>query len=291
MGTEGENDNDPGPTSLMVGYILCVLMGMVGGMVGGFSGWLLRPGVWYGATPIAAAGVGFVLFFAATFAIAGPGQYHYRKLKHKLHLVDKNRFDLLQLQSFDLYVTVHRAKNIRQPDIVDNDLFVEVEVGRYTDGIFTRTRNPVKSTCASASGVFEECFHFVVAPTDDTIGFGIVTRDVFVGDAFAKGDVSIMNEVLGQGFPQQKTVGLKKVGGNALAGKGIHKDPDHLAGSLVVSFAPGANFPAWALSELEQQHHVAFQHLRNDQARLLSKVQETGAYGTFISKGASTAAF
>jgi hypothetical protein len=272
----------------MVGYILCILMGMVGGMVGGFSGWLLRPGVWYGATPIAAAGVGFFLFFGATFAITAPGEYHYRRLKNTFQLPDKDRLKLMQLSSFDLYVTVHRAKNIRQPEIVDNALYADVQVGRMVDGVFKRTKNPTKTTCASVKGVFEECFHFIVSPTDDTINFGIYIQDIFAGEAFAKGDIHIMNDVLGQGFPQQKTVGLKGAGSTGGAPRGVHKDPDHLAGSLVVSFAPGANFPAWALSELEQQHQVAFEHLRTDQTRLLSRVQETGAYGaygTWMTKG------
>lgn len=271
---------------LMAEHVVCVMMGFMGGMVGGFAGWFMRQGTWYGATPIIGAAIGFTTFFCITFFIAGPYEYHRRRLTQKFFVPDMDRFRTLHMESFDLYVTVHRSKNVFFSSAMPELLLVEVEAGRREDGAFIAQRNPVKRTCANTSGVFDECFHFVVAPSDDTLRLALYTKGMLGKDLRGTCYLNIMNDILRQGFPQQTSVGVLNIADQEKDTAANFKDPDCLAGSLVVSFAPGATFPSWALRELEERHQIAFQHLRMDQAKLLSTAQEKGGqYGTWVTRG------
>lgn len=271
------------PGYVFVGYLVSFLMGIVGGVVGGYAGWLLKEGV----VTVGLAGFGFILFFGVTCALSGPGAYHYGQMSSRLRAPEWDRVRELGHRNFHLYVTVHKVKDLYTAGafgmLAPLPTYVEVMVGRLTEGgKFSVQRNPATATCASATGTFEECFHFVVTPTDDTIRFVLRNRDigaeVFSEPVLGERSLNITEEAVLQGFLQHRAFGLQR---QPLAGEGagVAKDPSHLAGTLVVSFTPGAD------CELPVESHgvdrrLAQEHLQSTQGLLLSAAGRTG-YGTW----------
>lgn len=264
------------PGYVFVGYLVSFLMGIVGGVVGGYAGWLLKEGV----VTVGLAGFGFLLFFGVTCALSGPGVYHYGQLSSRLRAPDRDRVRELGHRNFHLYVTVHKVKDLYAAGafgmLTALPTYVEVMVGRLTEGgKFSVQRNPATATCASASGVFEECFHFVVTPTDDTIRFVLRNRDIganfFSEPVLGECSINITDEAVLQGFPQHSAFGLQR--------QHDAHDPGHHAGTLVISFNPGPD------CELPAESHgvdrrLAQEHRQSTQGLLLSAAGRTG-YGTW----------
>lgn len=271
------------PGYVYAGYLVSFLMGIVGGVVGGYTGWLLKEGV----VTVGLAGFGFLLFFGVTCALSGPGVYHYGQMSSRLRSPEWDRVRELGHRNFHLYVTVHKVKDLYIAGafgmLAPLPTYVEVMVGRLTEGgKFSVQRNPATATCASATGTFEECFHFVVTPTDDTIRFVLRNRDigaeVFSEPVLGECSINITDEAVLQGFLQHRAFGLQRL---PLAGEGagVAKDPSHLAGTLVVSFTPGADCEIPAQS-YGVDRRLAQEHLQSTQGLLLSAAGRTG-YGTW----------
>lgn len=270
------------PAHVLVGYLLSFLLGLIGAMVGAYTGWLWGEGL----IPIAAAVAGFTLCFSIAFCLLGPGEFHYTRFSSNMKPPEMERVRTLGLLTFELYVTVHRVKNLFTADIIvgllgaDRNSYVEAKVGRLTDGNFSVQRNPVKRTCVQASGVFEETFHFTVSPTDDTIRFLLYDQDIFQDGLVGMCDVNITDQVISQCFPQRKAFRLVHSGGPANVDVD-ERDPSELAGTLVASFMPGDDFPAFAAKRAESRRPHAFQRLKSAQTQLLGKLESSGQYGTW----------
>jgi len=269
-------------SKLTMGYMLSFVIGIIGGAVGGYAGWLVQDG----HVVISFAVIGFLICSSFTFCVAGPLQHHWAQI------TGAGQYDSWRLgncgvaSSFDLYVTVHRVKNLYAGDAFFGLLstarcnYLEVSVGKIMEEQqkLSVQNNPVKRTCVTSSGSFEECLHFVVSPTDDTIKFTLYDQEVFKDAAVGTCEININDEVLASGFPQQSSVNL--IRHTAEVG---HQDPGALAGTLIVSFSPGSDFP---LSMLEKRSGLAVKRLRDVQTDLVLKSSNVGNYGTWATEPA-----
>mmetsp|Transcript_81434 Transcript_81434/g.143796 ORF Transcript_81434/g.143796 Transcript_81434/m.143796 type:complete len:295 (-) Transcript_81434:108-992(-) len=273
----GKMEKAADQSKLTMGYMLAFVIGVIGGGVGGYIGWLLEDG----HAVIFSAVMGFVICFSLTFCVAGPLRHHWSRITGAGQY-DAFRFGTLGIaSSFDLYVTVHRVKNLYAGDAFFGLLstarcnYFEVSVGRFMqdDRVLSVQNNPVKRTCVTSSGVFEECLHFVVSPTDDTIRFTLYDQEVFKDAVVGHCEININDEVLASGFPQQIAVNLQR----PIVDTGL-QDTGALAGTLIVSFAPGSDFP---LSRVEKRSGLAVKRLRDVQTDLVTKSRSAGNYGTW----------
>jgi len=285
-------------SKVILGYVGASLFGMLGALVGGYGGYVYRTGNFLfgqshgaGVVPIITAAVGFAIFFSVGACVLGPGQEVYDKFLAATLPGDMQRYTVMGLSSFDLYVTVHRIKNLFNADPCTGLVggigspYVEVIVGRSVDDDrqLSVQRNPPKRTCISNSNAFEECFHFVVSPTDDAIRFAVYDADLLDNDLVGRCDVNITDDVLAAGFPQKKAFKLAR--GDALdVNKSMDRDSDHHAGSLVVSFTPGVNFPQSSLPALRKRGEFAIQRMQTATEQLRMHAERTaGQYGTLVS--------
>lgn len=279
---------DKTPPSVALGYFLSLVAGLVGGLVGGYLGWTYDDGI----VPVVAGLIGFVVIFCIVFMVSGPGIFHFSKIYKELMPPEWDRVKLSGLQTFDLYVTIHKVQNLYNGDDIlglfstegTRRLYVEVKVGRLLNedenyGFFSVQLNPFKRTCVSASNSFEECFHFTVAPTDNTIRISLFYQDVFADDLAGFCDIDITDQVLQLGFPQKKAYRLFRQKKDQETG---HKDADKLAGNIIVSFVPGDNFPTTVAEEIDKSNKLAYQHMIDVRSKLVEKtVDNHGAYGTW----------
>eukprot|EP00933_Yihiella_yeosuensis_P017824 TRINITY_DN1481_c2_g1_i1.p1 TRINITY_DN1481_c2_g1~~TRINITY_DN1481_c2_g1_i1.p1 ORF type:complete len:305 (-),score=45.83 TRINITY_DN1481_c2_g1_i1:217-1131(-) len=268
------------PSSLSMGYLAAFIGGLFGLGIGGYIGWMLGDG----PVVVSTACAGFALIFGIIFCAAGPYQYHFGNPKSTWKDSDHARANTYGLSEFDLYVTVHRVKNVYNADSFFGLMsavrmnFVEVRTGRLMedDQVLNVQRNPPKKTCISEQGVFEECFHFVVSPTDDTIRFVLYGQDTFKDELVGICDINLTDEVLGAGFPQKRSFNMARPAADPNS-----KDPGELAGTLIVSFAPGKHLPHGAANAMEKRSGLALQHMRDVQSDLKTQSQSYGNYGTW----------
>lgn len=279
-----------------LGYVVAFLVGLLGALVGGYCGYVFKTGLLLyeytqgaGVFPIITAMGGFVIFFSIGVCVFGPGEHLYGKFvgaaPSKL-----GRLQVTGLSSFDLYVTVHRIRNLFSTDCCAGGVacpYVEVLVGRYVDEDrpFLTQRNLPKRTCVARANSFEECFHFVVSPTDDTIRFIVYDQDVLKNKLVGRCDVNIDDDVLAEGFPQKKSFMLAR--GDALDDeKSAERDADRHGGSIVVSFAPGADFPDAAAAAVRRRNPFATERLRTVTGRLRDQAEHSaGQYGALVTGG------
>lgn len=277
------------PVYVFIGYLVSLLMGILGSVVGGYAGWMLKEGSAVTAITVTTGVCGFLLFFGITFALAGPGVYHYGQMTRGRRSPEFDRATELGHSSFHLYVTVHKVKDLYRAGafgvLAPLPTYVEVLVGRLTEGgKFSVQRKPATATCHSVNGSFEEFFHFVVMPTDDTIKFVVrdrdVTAEVFSEPVLGECSINISDEVVRQGFPQRRAFELQR---QQLAGEraGTAKDLSRVAGTLVVSFAPGEDCQLPVQSN-GVDRRLAHEQLQDAQGLLLSNAGRTG-YGTWAS--------
>lgn len=271
------------PTNVLLGYFLSFLLGIVGGTLGAYCGWLYDDG-WY---PVLACIMGFVVFFTITWFLSGPFRFHFAFFKANLR-VPIGRLATTGAATFDLYVTVHRVVNRYNTDFItglmggDSNSYVEARVGRLVHHQCINVQsNPVKRTCCQLSGVYEECFHFSITPTDDTIRFVLWDQLIMSTAEVGQVDINIGRDILGKGFPQKKTFKLMRYNDEFAAVEAHHARS--LVGNLVVSFTPGHNFPLLAGSNIEQQKPLAHEHRVSLTQQMLSKMASNPTNGTYAS--------
>mmetsp|Transcript_643 Transcript_643/g.2026 ORF Transcript_643/g.2026 Transcript_643/m.2026 type:complete len:316 (-) Transcript_643:49-996(-) len=292
------NDDGQGQ-KVLLGYVLALVVGMLGGLVGGYGGYAYRMGYveageleGAGLLPVLTAAGGFIIFFTVALFTVGPSDHLTSKLSALVRQPALDRAKVVGFSSFELFITVHRVKNLFNADPCTGffgakcNPYVEVLVGRTVDdrGKFSVQRNPAKRTCVSTSSSFEESFRFVVSPTDDTIRFVLWDQDLVDDDVVGMCDLNITEDVLKMGFPQKKSYKLAR--GDALDDakpRSGFKDADHHAGSLVASFAPGEDFPAAAAASLQATSRREIDRLRSAKDELRSQAAATaGPYGTMV---------
>lgn len=275
--------NERAPPNVHMGTALSFLLGLIGGMLGGYAGWL------YGDGPVVlgSAFVGFALTFIAAFCSTAPGEHYFGRWA-SFKSSDLTRFQTLGLSNFDLYVTVHKVRNLYGAGAFlgllrqTQNTYMEVKVGRLAeeDQRLAVLQNPVKRTCVSTSGAFEECFHFVVTPSDDTIRFVLYDQEIFSDTVVGVCDLRITEEIVSAGFPQNMTLRLLREEAETTAVKDF-RDPGSLAGHAIVSFAPGSDFPVSAADAVGGRSKLALKKLREAQESLVGQTQKAGQYGTW----------
>lgn len=295
------------PMRVVGGYVLATIMGALGAMAGGCVGYfyavgstfkissgtvILQAGQW---PPIIGSLIGFGLLFSLTWCYAGPGEYHYNWMIATVRPPSASRIQTVGLSSFDLYVTVHRVKNVYNTDPLlglfgyGSNPYVEVSVGRtvHDDEGFKMNRNTTQRTCVARNNSFEEVFHFNVSPTDDTVRFVLLNQDMFADDKVGSCEVNISEEVLNAGFPQRVAYKMSRSHGNNIlrvndGAADVQGDANRLAGSIVVSFAPGANFPIGAGKKVKSKSPSAWRHMQTAQRDLTTRsAKAAGTYGTW----------
>lgn len=276
------------PPSVILGYFLAFSASLLGGLVGGYLGWIYDDGL----VPIISGLTCAAFWFLVVWSISGPGAWHMTKLRTNLAPPEFDRVKTVGLRSFDLYVTVHNVQNLYNADdwigILGNNrqYYVELKVGRRLSGkeeydYFSVQGNAYKRTCVSANGSFEECFHFNISPTENTLRITLYDQDIFMDDAVGVTDIDITDTVLLGCFPQKKSYQMFR--------SNVNEDNDRyanqLAGNVIVSFAPGANFPVRAAMSLEDKNKLAFKQMRSLREQLVDKTQqEHGVYGTWMTQ-------
>jgi len=132
-------------------------------------------------------------------------------------------------QKFTLYVTVHQLFHGKDGPVGadlfgEPDFFIKVRCGR----------NPPKTTCVRANGVWNETFKFTVEAQDQAIAFDLVDQNTLIDTKV--GSVSVpINEIFQQLDGQPKRYKIRsKV---------------KVAGDVSVSFRPGENISSKHLSQ------------------------------------------
>lgn len=261
-------------------WILTIVFGLLGAMAGAYAGWTIDDG----SVVVLTAGGGFAAASAVACLTCGPFRYYLNQFLAAAAPPEKKRMELMYNgghTSFDVYVTVHRVNNVYNTEGIlgffgnRNNSYVEVKVGRLMNETFSIQMNPPKKTCISTDNVFEECFHFNVAPTDDSIRFTLYDQDVFSDDLVGSCDLNITNEVMCAGFPQRKNFKLLREGAD-------DEGPvraSAIAGNIIVSFTPASNF---ANDKLQEEKHLHFGNVDAMRTKLLKETDKT-QYGTWIS--------
>jgi len=260
-------------------WILTIVIGLLGAMGGAYAGWTIDDG----SVVVLTAGGGFAAASVLACLTVGPFRYYFTLFRAGLPSTDTKRMDLMYnggATSFDVYVTVHRVNNVFNTEGIlgffgnRNNSYVEVKVGRLIGDTFSIQMNPAKKTCISTANVFEECFHFNVAPTDDTIRFTLFDQDVFSDDLVGSCDLNITNDVMSAGFPQRKSYKMLREGASD---EGAVR-ASAIAGNIVVSFTPAANF---ANAKLQTEKNLHFDNVDAMRTKLLGETEKT-QYGTWI---------
>lgn len=250
-------DDDPGEEAASVlgsigRSIGVLLLAIAFCVIFGFMGSLTSPGI--GALLGAVIGLlvgGIVGFFAC-------GKYK-EIVEAADDAVDTQQFvpesmheSVFGHQRFTLYVTVHELSNQSHSELFgfgDPDFFIKIRCGK----------NPPKTTCVRANGVWNETFKFVVEPQDQAVAFDIVDQNTLIDTKV--GTVSVpIKEIFAQLNQKPKKYKLRsKV---------------KVAGDLGVSFRPGED--------------VSTTHVQDRRGCVQdSSVRTTGGahYGTFSNKG------
>lgn len=261
------------PWEVYARWIVTIVFGLLGAMGGAYAGWQIDDG----SIVVLTAGGGFAAVGFLAFLTCGPFRFYFNKACADLKPPELKRMHMMYNgghTSFDMYITVHRVNNVYNTEGIfgffgnRNNSYVECKVGRLINETFSIVMNPPKKTCISTENVFEECFHFNVAPTDDTIRFTLYDQDVFNDDHVGQCDLNITDEVMVAGFPQRKTFQLLREG----------MDDGAIAGNIIVSFTPASNF---ANTALQDDKHLHFGNLEGMKSKLMKQTNDT-QYGTWV---------
>lgn len=272
----------------LVGVLVCAILGsMVGAMGGWFTGQGFIPGQGMNPDVIYGAAGGLV-FFSIFGWCCFFGRDCVDAFRHEHAPPEIKRTTLGILKSFDMYVTVHEAKNVINSEGIlayfgkASDSFIKVEVGRklseFSD--FRLQKNTPKRTTVQNSKVWEETFKFVVATTDDTMRLTLYDQDM-VGDSYVgECEIKVTNEILENGFPQKKGYKIMREEG-FLFGSSWKR-----VGILVISFTPGQEFPKEVLSRLDEKNPLEAERREKLHHQLADEVRSrygSNAYGESLS--------
>lgn len=272
------------PIYVQLGWLGSFIFGVVGALLGATVGYFFgreENSIW-------GALIGFILCGIIGLWICGI--FHYYK-KHVLEMnspqFEYMRFKQTGFADFDLFVTVHRCQNVMNKEGLmgffgsKNDSFVKVQVGRTIDNEFIDSgTNPVKITCINKTNVFEECFRLRIARTDDTMQVALYDQDLVGEDLVGFVRINISNDIVDAHFPQAKGFQLKSNDVSMFA-------REVQAGTVVMSFTPGGNFPKNTLSKsAATTRHLEAHRLdqkRQEHKDELRKMKDTKAsYGTWV---------
>lgn len=290
------------PPHVVAGIAGAVIFGFLGGIAGAYAGaayfGVLSTGLPGGGMPvIMSAGAGF-LMVGGLFLACGPyGQHHMKLAGNALQPPEWRRFQKTGFSTWDLYVTVHRcqnAYNVRQffgllmPSFLQAgpSYFATVRVGREIDeDIFLLRSNPVKKTCTTKDQVFEEVFHFVVTPTDDTLRVVVWDQGTLIDRRLGSVDINITNQILEAGFPQNKGFRLSRSSyeeGDDSGDEEQEVEYQDIAGTIVLSFKPGPNFPRYANARYRSNQPYEHHSVYTSNSELMKGVKTNyPSYGTW----------
>eukprot|EP00927_Polykrikos_kofoidii_P059363 TRINITY_DN54526_c0_g1_i1.p1 TRINITY_DN54526_c0_g1~~TRINITY_DN54526_c0_g1_i1.p1 ORF type:complete len:295 (+),score=34.81 TRINITY_DN54526_c0_g1_i1:199-1083(+) len=262
-------------------YAGALFIAMLGSVVGGYLGWLYDDGIFV----IFASLGSFIVFLCFGLAAFGIFRNWYNQFRIHMFPASLSRLTTVGLASWDLYVTIHRVYNLYNAALLFStsdslNYYFDVKVGRYLKdtNFFTVQANPVNRTCVQRSGIFEETFHFIVSPTDNTLRVELREQNIFADAHIATADINLTHDVLQKGFPQKKTFKLHK---NEVANAG-HNVANQI-GNVVLSFTPGKNLPGFTADALHVKRKFAMHHLRNEREKLTKDVEEKSSnYGTWV---------
>jgi len=277
-------------TSVWMLILKCIgvlVVGIIGAMIGAMGGWFTGAGYipTKGANPDVTVGaVGGLILFSMLGWCCFFGADCLDAFRHEHSPPEMARTGLGILKSFDLYVTVHEAKNVVNSEGIlgyfgkVSDSFVKVEVGRKLSKTsdFRLQKNTPKRTTVQHSKVWEENFKFVVATTDDTMMLTLYDQDM-VGDSYVgETEIKITSEILENGFPQKKGYKILREEG-FLFGTTWRR-----VGILVLSFTPGQDFPASVLQQIDERNPLEAERRNAFQKKLFDETQKQ--YGS-LEKG------
>jgi len=247
-----------------VKWIGSFAVSILGLLLGGLAGWCWDEGlpVIYGCL------IGLVIGFVAGTALTGLlGEGVNAAEAMFFAMPEQQRLLTTGVKSWDLYMTVHRVQNVVNSEPALNlfasattqYLFIEIQVGRVSsrNDYFSVQLNKPMRTCVQQNGTFEENFKATVSPTDNTVRLKLYSQGIVNQTLMGVRDIKITDEVIDQGFPQNKVFNLLQS-----AADKHQKTTDTFAGSCVISFAPGANVHPGTIASMEQTHGHAFDHMR-----------------------------
>jgi len=173
---------------------------------------------------------------------------------------------------FTLFITVHRAEEVNTNAGImglfggSNDSYVSVECGI----------NPVKATCVRRDNVWQETFRVQVRPKDTAVTFNLMDQDVIGDDLVGTVSVDIDDDIVHQGFPQEKQYRLE-TGGKDKSGKA----------KLVLSFDYGDDLGGRKIAQVQTSSQKNYDAR---QTRHQNAVKEWNKYGTFAPGSAGSLA-
>lgn len=267
---------------VVLGWLGLFMFGIVGALLGAVVGYFFgrQESAVYGAL-IGFAICAFIGFFVCKLAT------HYTKQAKKYSpTFETAKFLQTGITEYDLFITVHRCQNVVSSEGLagffgkQNDSFVKVEVGRKVDDDFMVSEgNPIKMTCVNSANEFEETFRLRIARTDEWLRVTLFDQDMMNEDHVGDVTIHISEEIVGEHFPQERGYPLKAKS-DQKTGRELH------AGTVILSFTPGGNFPKDVLqrSALTDRRLEAYrlQEKRGILEHDLSSIRnEAKTYGTW----------
>lgn len=256
-------------------FVVGVLGAVIGAIGGWFSGEGFIPGKGFNPDVIVGAVGGLCIFSVFGWCCFFGGDC-VDAFRHEHAPAELGRTALGLIKPFDLYVTIHEARNVVNSEGIlgyfgkSSDSFIKLEVGRklHSHADFRLQKNTPKRTTVQHTKVWEEQFKFVVATTDDTMMLTLYDQDM-VGDSYVgEVEIKIQKEILENGFPQTKGYKIMREEG-FLFGTTWRR-----VGVLVVSFTPGQDFPKAVLDQLDEKNPLEAERRIRLQEQLATKLQK-----------------
>lgn len=251
-----------------VKWIVSFAVSILGLLIGGLLGWCYDEG----EPVLIGCMAGWVFGLLAGTGVTGLLREGINKFESLVLPIfpyafsEKQRLLTTGVKSWDLYMTVHRVQNVVNSEPTLNlfssantqYLFIEIQVGRVSsrNDYFSVQLNKPMRTCVQQNGVFEENFRANIHPTENTIRVKLYAQGIVNQTLLGVRDIKITDEVIDQGFPQNKVFNLMQNSAET------RTTTDNLAGSCVISFAPGENVHPGTIASMEQTHGHAFDHMR-----------------------------
>lgn len=287
------------PFRIKIRYYSAFAWSILGILIGGYVGYLVQTleglGGYKGNTSsytvFLGCFVGWVFALIVAFYFHGIFEYWSNRAAVTFKPMEWQRFQATGVQSWDLYLTLHRVQNVfnaEQMNLFSSSsvqfMYLDVEVGRLVrNDYFSVQLNKPMRTCVQQSGVFEENFRANISPTDNTIRITLYSQGVVRDTVLGICDISITDQVVNAGFPQKKVFNLLH---NAT--EQTVSNTDQLAGSCIVSFAPGENMSEGAVNTLEAANKLQFEHMRSQlSASKGDLVNQSGTYGAWATGNTS----